>query len=44
MLAAVVKRIGVLEIEDRPEPKSLAGDEVLLEIEGAGSVAQIFTS
>jgi threonine dehydrogenase-like Zn-dependent dehydrogenase len=36
MLAAVFKRIGVLEIEDRPEPKNLAGDEVLLEIEGAG--------
>jgi threonine dehydrogenase-like Zn-dependent dehydrogenase len=36
MLAAVFKRVGVLEIEDRPEPKNLARDEVLLEIEGAG--------
>jgi threonine dehydrogenase-like Zn-dependent dehydrogenase len=36
MLAGVFKRIGVLEIEDRPEPKNLAEDEVLLEIEGAG--------
>jgi threonine dehydrogenase-like Zn-dependent dehydrogenase len=36
MLAAVFKRKDVLEIEDRPEPKDLAGDEVLLEIEGAG--------
>lgn len=36
MLAGVFKRIGVLEIEDRPEPKNLAEDEILLEIEGAG--------
>lgn len=36
MLAAVFKRRGVLEIEDRPQPKSLASDEVLLEVEGCG--------
>jgi len=36
MLAAVFKRKDVLEVEDRQEPKNLAGDEVLLEIEGAG--------
>lgn len=36
MLAAVFKRKGVLEVEDRPQPKGLAGDEVLLEVEGCG--------
>jgi hypothetical protein len=36
MLAAVFKRRGVLEIEDRPQPKGLAADEVLLEVEGCG--------
>ncbi|HEY4784019.1 MAG TPA: alcohol dehydrogenase catalytic domain-containing protein [Chthoniobacterales bacterium] len=36
MLAAVFKRTGVLEIEDRPQPQGLAGDEVLLEVEGCG--------
>ena len=35
-VAGVFKRTGVLEIEDRPEPKNLAEDDVLLEIEGAG--------
>ena len=36
MLAGVFKRRGVLEIEDRPEPRGLAEDEVLLEVEGCG--------
>jgi (R,R)-butanediol dehydrogenase/meso-butanediol dehydrogenase/diacetyl reductase len=36
MLAAVFKRKGVLEVEDRPQPEGLAGDEVLLEVEGCG--------
>jgi threonine dehydrogenase-like Zn-dependent dehydrogenase len=36
MLAGVFKRRGVLEIEDRPQPKALAEDEVLLEVEGCG--------
>jgi threonine dehydrogenase-like Zn-dependent dehydrogenase len=36
MLAAVFKRRGVLEIEDRPQPKGLTADEVLLEVEGCG--------
>jgi threonine dehydrogenase-like Zn-dependent dehydrogenase len=36
MLAAVFKRRGVLEIEDRPEPGGLAADEALLEVEGCG--------
>jgi (R,R)-butanediol dehydrogenase / meso-butanediol dehydrogenase / diacetyl reductase len=36
MLAAVFKRRGVLEIEDRPEPSDLAKNEVLLEVEGCG--------
>ena len=36
MLAGVFKRRGVLEIEDRPQPKGLAEDEVLLEVEGCG--------
>lgn len=36
MLAAVFKKRGVLEIEDRPEPSELAEDEVLLEVEGCG--------
>jgi threonine dehydrogenase-like Zn-dependent dehydrogenase len=36
MLAAVFKKKGVLQIEDRPEPGELADDEVLLEVEGCG--------
>jgi threonine dehydrogenase-like Zn-dependent dehydrogenase len=36
MLAGVFKARGVLEIEDRPEPRGLAEDEVLLEVEGCG--------
>jgi len=36
MLAAVFKGRGVLEIEDRPEPKGLADDEALLQVEGCG--------
>ncbi len=36
MLAGVFKRRGVLEIEDRPQPKALAEDDVLLEVEGCG--------
>src|SRR5260370_21379519 len=36
MLAAVCKKRGVLEIEDRQEPGELAEDEVLLEVEGCG--------
>lgn len=36
MLAAVFKRKGVLEIEDRPQPKGLGEEEVLLEVEGSG--------
>jgi (R,R)-butanediol dehydrogenase/meso-butanediol dehydrogenase/diacetyl reductase len=36
MLAAVFKRRGVLEIEDRPQPKGLGEEEVLLEVEGSG--------
>ena len=36
MLAAVFKRSGVLEIEDRPQPKGLEGEEVSLEVEGSG--------
>ena len=36
MLAAVFKKRGVLEIEDRPEPGELADDEVLLVVEGCG--------
>jgi len=36
MLAGVFKRRGVLEIEDRPQPKELAEDEALLQVEGCG--------
>ena len=36
MLAGVFKCRGVLEIEDRPEPRGLVEDEVLLEVEGCG--------
>jgi threonine dehydrogenase-like Zn-dependent dehydrogenase len=36
MLSAIFKQRGVLEIEDRPEPRALVDDEVLLEVEGCG--------
>jgi len=36
MLAGVFKRRGVFEVEERPEPKGLSGEEVLLEVEGCG--------
>lgn len=36
MLAGIFKRRGALEIEDRPEPRGLDENEVLLEVEGCG--------